>query len=137
MANKISTCLGNIETGLGSLVSDTLKAVKREVINPMTEKNLPVLGISISRFRRTEDDCWHTDVLLQLVAFRGGDESDETLIDLVKAITANIQALIDAGSAGGHVHLPIWDTWHTMAAGGALRKIGAVGSLEIVVADPL
>jgi len=137
MANKISTCLANIETGLNTLVSETLKAVRREVINPVKEKNLPVLGISISRLRRTEDDCWHVDVLLQLVAFRGDDESDETLIDLLKAITANIDAKIAAGNIGGRVHLPIWDTWHTLASGGALRKIGAVGAMEIVVADAL
>ena len=136
MANKISTVVDNIEAGLAALVPDTIHAVKRKVINAQTEKNPPVLGISVSRFWRSADDNWHAMVLLQLVTRKGGDSVDDATIDLAGAVAANIQATIDAGDIGGHVDKPVFDTWHNRS-GEHLALVGVVATLDIEITGPL
>lgn len=136
MSNKISTVVDNIEAGLADLVPETLHAIKRKVINAQTEKNPPVLGISISRFWRSAVDDWHAQVLLQLVTRKGGDDIDEATIDLAGAVAANIQATIDAGNIGGHVDKPVFDTWHNRV-GDHLALVGVVATLDIDITGPL
>jgi len=137
MSNKISTVVDNIATGLASLVPDTIREIKRKVINAQTEQDPPVMGISISRFWRTADDCWHAQALVQLVTRKGGDEVDEATIDLTADVAANIQTTIDAGDIGGHVDKPVFDTWHNRSGNDDLTLVGVMATIDIQVKGPL
>jgi len=141
MANKISNVIGAIERGLAGLVVDgRLKAVQRRIINPLTEAQLPVLGLMPSTLRRDGGPrgsrTWVCQLLLMLAVRRGAGELDERIIDAVAAVDAAVDAVADAGTSGGVIQAPTWDLWaHPVE--GALQPVGAMGTLEIRVEGPL
>ncbi len=135
MANAISAALDNLKTKLDTLVPATLTAVKRKIIVPAQEPNLPVLGMVALRVRR-ETATWTCDLALPLLARAGEDAADEVVFDLIGDVTEAIEALMDAGTAGAHISRPRWEFWQTLV-GGNLRKVGAIGMISMTIDDPL
>lgn len=144
MANKFDTVMDAIELKLKELVSQdgtgVLKAVERRVITPLTEVRAPVLGLVLTRARRRGGPVgaapWEADVLLMLCTRSKNTKADESITDLVAEADAKIEALVDAGTAGGGIDGPSWDFWYH-GIGDALVPVGAMGTLRISVEGPL
>ena len=142
MANKIDNVVDAIEAKLkaGLVKADgtgVLKAVKRGVVSPFTERNPPVAALAVSRLSR-ESSTWTAEVLLMLVANAGGVSCDERVTDLIARIDDKIVELINAGSSGGCIDRPVWDFWYALAQRDQpLQHVGAMGTLRIRVEDPL
>jgi len=142
MANRISIVLAALEHGLQELVDKgLLRALKRDFISPLTEQNVPILGLVVDDFGResgpTGAPVWRCEVLLPLLLSRGGDEAlDEQVIDLVAEVDACVQAVADSDAPGGTIDTPRWTPWYS-AKGGALARVGAVGSIRIRIAGAL
>lgn len=132
MANKLTTVIDAIQAQLETLSS--LKAVQRGLINPVTEKNLPVVALAAHRLRR-RDGVWECDLLIQAMPTRDSTiDPDEATADLVAELQDKIEALIDAGTAGGYIAEPVWDCWYTPGSGKfPLRPVGAVGMTTIAI----
>lgn len=144
MANKIDTVMDAIKTKLDELVSvdgtGVLKAVQRRVISPLTESNVPILGLVVSRMRRRGGPAggapWEAQALVMLCARGKSTKADESITNLVAEVDAKIEALIDAGTAGGAIDGPEWDYWY-QGIGDSLVPVGAIGALRISVEGPL
>lgn len=138
MANKLSTAITAIIEALGPLVVDgTFRAVHRRLINPFTEMQLPVAGVRLVRWRRTNGQQWEAEILIMLVGRLAQDASEETEVGLAGKVDAKLKALADAGTAGGVIEAPTWEPWPPMRNDGNLAPVGALGGLKLVVDDPL
>ena len=139
MANKIDTLIDAVETKLNELVAadgtGVLKAVKRGVINPLKQQQVPVCGVAPSRFRR-EGDIWVCEILLMLAVRAGTGDADAAITDVLIEVDAKIEALVDAGTAGGFIDDPFWDSWY-QPRGDSMACVGAMATLRFKVEAPL
>lgn len=139
MANKIDTVIDAVETKLNELVeadgSGVLAAVERGVINPLKGQQLPVCGVAPSRFRR-EGAIWVCEMLIMLAARTGTGDADTAITDVLIEVDAAIEALVDAGTAGGVIDDPVWDSWY-QPRGDSLAVVGAIATLRFKVESPL
>lgn len=139
MSNKIDTVMDAVETKLNELVesdgSGILKVVKRGVINPLKAQQTPVVGVAPSRFRR-ETDIWICEMLLMLACRTGGGDADAAITDVLIEVDAKIEALVDAGTAGGVIDSPVWDSWYTPRRD-QMALVGAIASLRFRLEAPL
>jgi len=140
--NKFTAVVKNIATKVGELVSadgsGVLKAVKRAVIVPANAGQTPTLGIVLGDFTREDGFFWSGNLMLMLVASKGGKQIDESVVDLCADVTAKIDALVTAGTAGGRVDAIKWQTWYQPGENpAALDNVGAIGQARIVVENPL
>jgi len=125
MANKLTTVIDNIETALKTIGNLT---VKRGLINPLTEKNPPVVSLAASRFRR-RDDTWMCELLIQAVAVRdSATDPDEAAANLAADMQDKIDGIVNAGTAGGWIAEPTWECWYAAASGDfPARPVGVLG----------
>ena len=139
MANKLSRSVANIERALSSLVAQgVLKAVRRTILNPLTEMQRPVVGIKIVRYGRRPGGVWKAELVLTLITSAGEIADDEPNIDLAAKVDAALDALADSGVAGAVIDCPTWEPWEWRPkADGPLMPIGSVGGLTLTIEGPL
>lgn len=149
MANKIDNTVDAIETAIGAIVqewggtewvedgSKPFTALKRGVINPFKEPNVPAIGITISRLYR-ERETWIAELLVMLAANKGDVSCDERVTELVAQLDPKIMSVNGAG-AGGIVDQPTWDFWYDARDldSAPLAHVGAIGNVRIRASDPL
>jgi hypothetical protein len=134
MSNRISAILDDLEVELAALVSaGDIRAVTRGVIQPLTAAAVPAVGLAISRLARFDKRGWTAEVLIQLAIDSGAEAAEERTIDAVAAVDAKILAFADSGRAGGNIDGPTWDTWFVPTNEGRLTRVGAIGSMRIVI----
>lgn len=139
MANKLDTVLDNLQTALAPLVTDGhLQAVVRRLVQPRTEPVLPVLGLVLSRMQRAQGKIWVGTALGMLAARKGAASGDQTVSDLIARAADAIETARDAGSLGGAVDTPVWDTWYQAHnADEPLALVGGLASFRVRVGTPL
>ena len=138
MANKIDNVVDNITTALGGLVTvGAIKSVKRCVLVPATVHSPPAVGLVVDRVWR-ETTTWFAELLLMLVANKGGVTVDERITELLAAVDGVICTLIAGGKSGGSIDKPMWDIWYSIGnADSGWSQVGALATLRIRVQDPL
>ncbi len=140
MANKIDTVIDAVETALNALVlSGVLIAVKRGVINPLKQQQVPVCSLAPdSAVRRGgEGDKANWDVLVQVQVCTRAEKSvcDQKITDLVAEVQGKIDALNASDSPGGVFDMPRWNFWYRTGDTGV--PIGAVANLRIQITGTL
>jgi len=140
MANKISTVLDAIETGLGNI--DGLTVVRRAV-RPFREPNLPAAGIVVDGSPReveAEDwSKWPVAVLIGLLVRKGDQDQDAAILDLVSEALVAVKAVADSDAPGGLIDQPRFSLWAAAQASDEkpLALVGAVIELRVTVEGPL
>ena len=118
MANKISTIIGKIVTGLETLVPGTLQAVEDGVVNYQTVDagTLPRAAVFLGEARPgvgpPSSAEWTATVYI-LLATRAveGTARHQTIMDLVKAVETAVHTVREGGSAGGKVGPTRWEAY--------------------------
>lgn len=136
MANRIDTALDALAAQFAELVAaGTLAAVRREWIVPAQAADVPVLGLWPDRFRRqgatAATRLWTVDCLLMLLTRSETQVADQTVTDLIAAVSGKIDEFNAADGPGGVADMPTWEIW--MDVGRPTVPCGAIGGLRLRV----
>jgi hypothetical protein len=116
MANRINTAIAAMVTKLQELVtSGTVKAVERQLHDPVSENRYPLVGVLFDGAARSGGSAaplWKVDVILRIVHRTKGGAGDESLEDLIAAVQAKLDALSDSTTFGAGIELGRWQAGH-------------------------
>ena len=118
MANKVSTVIAALMTGLQGLVTaGTLRGVTRGVYNPVSadEATLPRAAVMVGDLRPESGppggETWKATVYVYVTTLSSAAAKDLTLLDLVSAVNTVLATVRAGGASGGAILSTHWEVY--------------------------
>jgi hypothetical protein len=141
--NKIKVVEGNIATALSALAAATGKPFiqfTRTLLDPMSAVNVPALSLLWNSLRRVGGPVgkrtYVLELLVQVLTRNAANNCDDAISDLLIEIDDALETLANAGTAGGVIDQPRWESWHDLRFE-PLSACGAACILQVQIQGPL